>query len=204
MARGRADSAGHDDRQRRRLVTEHIGPRISVIGCSGTGKSWTASRLAEALGLPHIELDAIRHGPGWTETPDDEFRRRVSDVTSGEGWVVDGNYEDIVRDVIWTRATDVVWLDYERSVVMRQVIVRSFMRALFRTKLWNGNRERLRDFVRWYHPMRWAWSQHGRKRLRDGGMLEDERWSHLRVARLATRGDTDRLLQNTARARTNE
>ncbi len=172
-----------------------IGPRISVIGCSGTGKSWTASRLAESLGLPHVELDAIRHGPNWTETPDDEFRALVSDVASGEAWVIDGNYEDIVRDVIWDRATDVVWLDYQRAVVMRQVIARTLRRIAFRTSLWNGNRERLRDIVRWYHPIRWAWSQHATKRRRDGDMLDGARWCHLRATRLDTRAATDRFLR---------
>jgi hypothetical protein len=130
--------------------------------------------------------------------PDDEFRRIVTDVTSGDAWVVDGNYEDIVRNVIWGRATDVVWLDYERAAVMRQVMARSFKRAISRTELWNGNRERVRDWVRWYHPMRWAWSQHGRKRLRDGTMLEDERWLHLRVVRLASRDDTELFLEKAA------
>ncbi len=177
-----------------------IGPRISVIGCSGSGKSWTASRLAQTLGLPHIELDAIRHGPRWTETPDDEFRALVSDVASGEGWVIDGNYEGIVRDVIWDRATDVVWLDYERAVVMRQVIARTLRRIAFRTSLWNGNRERLRDIVRWYHPVRWAWSKHGEKRRRDDGMLDDARWRHIRVTRLDARAATDRFLRAAAEA----
>ena len=172
-----------------------VGPRISVIGCSGTGKSWTASRLAQTLGLPHIELDAIRHGPNWAETPDNEFRALVSDVACGTAWVIDGNYEDIVRELIWKRATDVVWLDYERAVVMRQVIVRSLRRVIFRTTLWNGNRERLRDFVRWYHPMRWAWSNHAKKRRRDAEMLADTRWRDVRVTRLRTHVETERFLQ---------
>lgn len=163
-----------------------LGPRVSVIGCSGAGKTWTSSRLAQRLGVPHVELDSIRHGPNWTETPDDQFQRIVAERTSVDAWVVDGNYESIVRDVIWSRATDVVWLDYSRARIMRQVSQRSFGRVLLRKQLWNGNRERLRDFVRWYHPIRWAWEQHSSKRERDGSQLASDTWSHLRVTRLLT------------------
>jgi adenylate kinase family enzyme len=159
-----------------------LGPRISVIGPSGSGKSWTASRIGERLGLPHTELDAIRHGPNWTETPDDEFRRIVRERTSGERWVVDGNYTVIVRQIIWDRATDVVWLDYPRSTVMRQVIWRSLRRAALRKELWNGNRERFRNWVQPWHPIRWAWATVNPNKVRDAEWIE--RHPHITVTRL--------------------
>jgi hypothetical protein len=37
-----------------------------------------------------------------------------------------------------------VWLDYERPVIMARVISRTFFRAVLRTELWAGNRERCR------------------------------------------------------------
>jgi hypothetical protein len=58
-----------------------------------------------------------------------------------EAWVVDGNYGP-VRERVWRRATHLVWLDYERAVIMARVISRSFLRAGLRTELWAGNRER--------------------------------------------------------------
>jgi adenylate kinase family enzyme len=148
-----------------------LGARISVIGPSGSGKSWTASRIAERLGLPRTELDAIRHGPNWTETPDAEFQRIVRDAASGDRWVVDGNYTAIVRKIIWDRATDVVWLDYPRSTVMRQVTWRSLSRAALRKELWNGNREQFRLWVRSDHPIRWAWATVNPNKVRDAEWL---------------------------------
>jgi adenylate kinase family enzyme len=171
-----------------------IGPRISVIGMSGSGKTRTAALVASALGVPHVELDSIRHGPGWTETPDDEFRRIVTERTNGESWVVDGNYSAIVRDIIWERATDVVWLAYPRRTVMRQVIKRSLARAAFRTELWNGNRERWRHFLEPYHPVRWAWTNHASHLERDAMMLAEERYAHVRVVRLHDRAETSAWL----------
>jgi adenylate kinase family enzyme len=45
--------------------------RIAVIGPSGSGKTRLAGRLAGVLGVAHVELDALHHGPNW------ESRRRV-------------------------------------------------------------------------------------------------------------------------------
>jgi adenylate kinase family enzyme len=169
-----------------------LGPRISVIGPSGSGKSWTASRIAARLGLPHTELDAIRHGPNWTETPDDEFRRIVKEVADGEGWVIDGNYHDIVRDTIWRRATDIVWLDYPRRAVMRQVVWRSFTRAALRRELWNGNRERFRNWVQPWHPIRWSWTNHSSNKVREAEWIE--RHPQINVTRLSSPAEARRFV----------
>ena len=86
-------------------------PRIAVVGTSGSGKTTVARELARRLGVPHVELDALFHGPGWTETPVEEFRRRVASTTEGSGWVMDGNYESSLGDLVLERADTVVWLD---------------------------------------------------------------------------------------------
>ncbi len=97
-------------------------------GTSGSGKSTVGRAAAERLGIPYVELDAIRHGPNWTETPDDEFRARVRALVAADAWVVDGNY-GAVRAITSERATSIVWLDLPRWLVMAQVIWRSFDRA---------------------------------------------------------------------------
>lgn len=43
--------------------------KIAVIAsASGNGKTTVARELADRLGAPFVELDALVHGPGWTET----------------------------------------------------------------------------------------------------------------------------------------
>jgi adenylate kinase family enzyme len=133
------------------------------VGTSGSGKTTLARQVARRLGLPHVELDAIRHQANWVEMPDDLFRQRVADIVAGDEWVIDGNY-GIVRDLTFGRATQVVWLDLPRSTVMRQVIWRSFCRAALGQELWNGNREPFTAWLRADHPIRWAWSTHARRR----------------------------------------
>lgn len=67
--------------------------RVSVVGSSGSGKSTVARRLADILGVPYIELDAIHWRPGWVEEEPDVFVDRVREATRGDAWVIDGNYQ---------------------------------------------------------------------------------------------------------------
>ena len=97
------------------------------------------------LGTPHFELDYYRFRPNWVETPNDEFRESVREALRGDRWVADGNY-GLARDVIWPRATMLVWLDYPIYVVMWRLFWRTIGRGVLRKELWHGNREKL-----WWH-----------------------------------------------------
>ena len=50
--------------------------RIAVVGTSGSGKTTLARRLAQRLGIPHVELDALHWEPDWTPAPRDVSRAR--------------------------------------------------------------------------------------------------------------------------------
>src|SRR3989442_5666823 len=115
-----------------------LGTRLVVVGTSGSGKATMAVRLARALDVPRVELDALQHGPNWEQATDAQLRERAAGATTGEGWVVDGNYS-AVRDVVWPRATAIIWLDYDRGVVMRRGLWRSFQRAGTPRRLWEDN-----------------------------------------------------------------
>src|SRR5438132_8383373 len=85
--------------------------RVVVVGTSGSGKTTLAREIARRLSLPHVELDAVHWGPGWTEPPVELFRQRTQEALQGDRWVADGNYGK-VRDLVWGRAEMLVWLDY--------------------------------------------------------------------------------------------
>lgn len=158
-------------------------PRIAVIGTSGSGKTTVARELARRHGVPYVELDALNHGPGWTETPDEEFQRRVAAVTDGSGWVVDGNYERKLGDLVLERADTVVWLDLPLRVALTRVTRRTIGRIRTGEELWNGNRESWRlGFFGWESMFVWTIRSHLRSRQVRAERLR--RHSGLRVVRL--------------------
>jgi adenylate kinase family enzyme len=160
--------------------------RIVIIGSSGSGKTTLAKALGGALGLPFVELDAIQWQPDWqplVETDREEFIRRVDAATAGESWVVDGNY-GAARHLTWGRATHLVWLDYERPVIMWRVIRRSLVRSVLQTELWAGNREQWRNMLRADHPIWWAWKHWRRHRVEYAERLTRPEFSHLEVLRV--------------------
>ena len=55
--------------------------RIAVVGTTCAGKTTVAKRLAERHGIPHVELDALHWGPGWSEPSAEEFRERVEEAS---------------------------------------------------------------------------------------------------------------------------
>jgi adenylate kinase family enzyme len=177
----------------------HLGPRIAVVGTSGAGKTTLAARLAARLDCPHIELDAFQHGPNWQQATVAELRERTARATAGDRWVSDGNYE-AVRDLTWGRADQLVWLDYERPLIMVRVVRRSVWRALTRKPMWNDNREDWRNWADAEHPIRWAWSTHGERRAKYLRLLQQPELAHLEVVRLRHRRETRRLLAAAAAA----
>jgi adenylate kinase family enzyme len=137
----------------------HRPARVVVAGTSGAGKTTLAARIGEVLGAPHVEIDALFHGPGWTPRP--TFLADVEQLTTQPAWVTEWQYDD-VRALLAHRADLLVWLDLPRATVMRQVITRTVSRRRRRQRLWNGNVEPplwtvLRDDE---HIVRWAWTTH--------------------------------------------
>jgi adenylate kinase family enzyme len=154
--------------------------RVLVAGSSGAGKTTFARALSAHYGLPHFELDALHHGPGWVKRP--EFEADVEKFSCRPTWVTEDQYHRLLGDLLWHRADTVVWLDLPRHVVMSRVVRRSVCRAVTHKELWNGNRENWREWLDPDHPMRWAWSQFERKRAQ---VLDyAERHPHINLIRL--------------------
>lgn len=160
--------------------------RVLVAGTSGSGKTTLARAVAEVLGCPHVELDALHHGPGWTRRR--EFEADVENFSSGPTWVTELQYA-AVRDRLLDRADLLVWLDLPRSVVMRSVLRRTLGRRLRRTRLWSGNVEPpLWTFLTDRdHIVRWAWRTHAPGRARLEAVARDR--PELPVVRLTSRAE---------------
>ena len=158
--------------------------RIAVLGTTGSGKTTFAQKLAHRLGLPCVELDALFWEPNWVESEIDVFRQRVAEAIDGDAWVIDGNYSK-ARDLIWTSATHLVWLDFPLTLKMWRLFWRTFWRSLARKELWNGNRERFRTaFMSRESLLLFLLRTHWRTRRRFPEAFEQSEYAQATVVRL--------------------
>ena len=171
-----------------------MAQKIAVQGTGGSGKTTVAKELARRHGVPHVELDALFHGPNWVETPPEEFRRRVAAATAGDGWVVDGNYDNKLGGLVLDQADTVVWLDLPLRVSLSRVTRRTIGRIRTGEELWSGNRESWRGgFFGWNSMVVWAIRSH--LRLRRARARRLARYPGLEVVRLRSAREVERYLR---------
>jgi adenylate kinase family enzyme len=120
--------------------------RVAIIAsASGNGKTTLGRALAARLGVRFVELDALVHGPNWTETPDDELKATLAPILAEDGWVIDGNYTGKIGTLVIDAADTVVWLDLPTRVWLPRLLRRTLRRLRGEETLWNDNTETLRD-----------------------------------------------------------
>jgi adenylate kinase family enzyme len=178
-----------------------LGRRVAVIGMTASGKSTLAKELARLLGVPHVELDGIVHGPNWVDLSDEEFHARTAEILSGDGWVADGNYP-AVRDLTIGQAEAVVWLDYPIIIPLWRVFPRTVQRIIRREELWNGNRETWRGALLGRDSLVvWIVRMHHKRRREFAVIFSAPEHAHRTLVRLRSPRATARWLRGITRNR---
>ena len=97
--------------------------RILLIGCAGAGKSTLAPKIAQKLGLPCIHLDQLFWKPGWVETPQAEWERKLKKIMKAKKWVMDGHYggTQLLR---FKYADTILFFDFNRWICLWRVLGR--------------------------------------------------------------------------------
>ena len=174
--------------------------RVVVIGSSCAGKSTFTRALSAATGGDRIELDELYWSEGWRPKPEPEFLRLVDAATTGTRWVAAGNYSP-AREILWNRATVIVWLDLSLPRVLLRGLRRSLRRIVCRDPLFHGNRETLRRTFLSRESILWwiVTTFHRRRRefaeLRMTGGFHHVTWLHARTPR-----EAQGILESLARA----
>lgn len=135
---------------------------------------------------PHIELDSLHWEPDWIEAQDDVFRERIGRALAPSAWTVDGNYGK-VRDLVWSQADTIVWLDYSWLVVMGRLLRRTVGRLIKKEELWSSNKESWRtQFLSSDSVLLWALKTFGKHRREYPVLFAQPQFKHLEVVRLAS------------------
>jgi predicted kinase len=178
--------------------------RIVIIGRTGSGKTTLARELAGALGVPHVELDALYFGADFSTVPLSVLRERTRAAIAGDQWVTDGN-KSAVRDIVWPRADTIVWLDYPFLVS----VWRLGKRALWRTSVLkaqaaqSGEKASLpRQLLAAAKGVLTALRSHRGQRREYPRMFAQPENQHLSVVRLRSPHATRRWLARVLEART--
>lgn len=171
--------------------------RIVIIGSSCSGKTSLAKILAAKLRVTHIELDAIHWKADWVSRECEEFRELTSKAIAEEKWVADGNYS-VVRDLVWGRASTIIWLNYFFPLILWRALSRTSKRVFYKEEMYSSNRESFkRAFLSTESILLWVLkSNFGKnsKRKRYPGYFKKPEFSHLEVRVLKNQKEADALV----------
>jgi adenylate kinase family enzyme len=167
--------------------------RIVIVGTTGSGKSTLAEVLARQLDLAFVDLDALHWEPNWKAAEPDIFRERVRTALRVDRWVVGGNYSK-ARDIIWTQADTLVWLDYPLWLSQWRLFKRTLKRVITREELWGtGNVETWRNAFRPNDNLfQWAVTSRRKHHAEYPVLFTQPEYRHLQVFRLHSPAETHR------------
>ena len=166
--------------------------RVAIIASAGgNGKTTLGRELARRKGVEFVEMDALVHGPGWTEISNDELRRVLEPIVQRDAWVIDGVYSHKIGNLVVDAADTIVWLDLPLWLKLRRIWKRTKHRIRNDVELWNGNRETWRNALWGWDSLFW-WMVRGHFRHRRG-------WPRLfggdrRLVHLQSVGEANRWL----------
>lgn len=150
------------------------------------------------MGLRHLELDALHHGPDWTPADPKEFRAAVVAAMRQPHWVIDGNYQGKLGTLVAENADLRIALDLPTAVTMTRLLRRTVWRGITGRELWNGNREHLGNLLRRdpkENIVLWAWIHRKTYRQRAVDAERDGRTVGPRCVRLRSTGQVRRFLR---------
>ncbi len=170
--------------------------RINIIGATGAGKTTLARLLSQKMNIVFIDLDDIRHLPGWVERSNEDFLKIVSEKIKNDSWIVAGNYS-FARERVWALADTVIWLDYSAPRNFWQLLYRSIKRIITKEPVCNGNIETWgQTFFSRKSILLWFFQSFWRRRSKLQEIFsQTETYPHIRFIRLQSPEETKNWLE---------
>ena len=169
--------------------------RIVIIGTSCSGKTTLAKTISSRLNIKHIELDELYWKPNWIERESEEFKNLVVEEIKRESWVADGNYS-VIREVLWSRSTTLIWLNYSFITVLYRAISRSFKRSVTKEIIFAKNKESFkRSFFSKESIIWWVIKTHRKKRGKYSEVLYNDSFFLQQVIELKSQLETEDFIK---------
>jgi adenylate kinase family enzyme len=172
--------------------------KINVIGTSGSGKSHFSKQLAERMGYPYIELDAIYWQRNWRGIETSDFLKRVITEVNQPYFVLDGNHSK-TNEVKWSAVDTVIWLDMGFWLTFWQVLSRSFWRSLYQNEIWQGtgNKESfVRNFLSKDSVILWMLKNYWKTKRKYRALFRSDLSKTITLVRLRTRHEAYEFINN--------
>ena len=126
--------------------------KIHIIGCSGTGKTYFASKLSERYNIQHYDLDDIQ----WDNSADgyglkmsvNKREELLKQILNQESWIIEGVYYAWVTESF--QMADVIYiLDLPSYIYKYRIIIRFIKRKLGIEKGKNETFKSVYNLLKW-------------------------------------------------------
>jgi adenylate kinase family enzyme len=99
--------------------------KLIIIGNSGSGKTWLATRLAAATKTSVVRLDEIFWEPGGfnQKRSSEELDRLITETKQGTSWIVEGVFGELTERY-FDEAELFIWLDIDWEICKARLLTR--------------------------------------------------------------------------------
>jgi len=164
--------------------------KVLVIGPGGSGKSTFARRLGELLEIQVKHLDAFYWRAGWTKPSNEDWVNTVTELASGDAWIMDGNFGGTL-ELRLKHCDTIIFLDMPRLLCLWRVTKRRLRyRNRSRPDMAEGCAEKL-DF----EFIDWVWNYSRRSRPKVVRLLNEHSGSK-QVVWLRSNAEVERFLHD--------
>jgi adenylate kinase family enzyme len=173
------------------MSADQIIKKVLVIGPGGAGKSTFATRLGELLRIEVKHLDSYYWRAGWQEPAKSDWFQTVTELASGESWIMDGNFGGTL-DLRIKHCDTIIFLDMPRVVCLWRVLKR---RILFRNRSRPDMAQGCNEKLDWEF-VQWIWNYSSRSRPKVVKLLNEH--SEKRIVWLRSNAEVEEFLRSVA------